>query len=131
MSVFFLAYFSLQQKEIFDFSNSELNDLSAIKEYKKESPKRVSDTRLIEIDGKLKLLMNSEKLYLDNDLSLPKLAKHLDASCNETSFVINELYWDNFYNFINKYRIEEAKNCLLYTSPSPRDATLSRMPSSA
>ena len=25
----------------------------------------------------------------------------------------------------------EAKPCLLYTSPSPRDATLSRMPSSA
>ena len=29
-------------------------------------------------------------------------------------------------NFIGKYN-----NCLLYTSPSPRDATLSRMPSSA
>ena len=27
--------------------------------------------------------------------------------------------------------LERAKNCLLYTSPSPRDATLSRMPSSA
>ena len=26
---------------------------------------------------------------------------------------------------------EERHNCLLYTSPSPRDATLSRMPSSA
>jgi len=113
LSVFFLAYFSLQQKEIFDFSKSELHDLSAIKEYKKESPKRVSDTRLTEIDGKLQLLMNSEKLYLDNDLSLPKLAKHLNSSCNETSFVINELYGDNFYNFINKYRIEEAKNLLL------------------
>ena len=25
----------------------------------------------------------------------------------------------------------ESKGCLLYTSPSPRDATLSRMPSSA
>ena len=25
----------------------------------------------------------------------------------------------------------ELNNCLLYTSPSPRDATLSRMPSSA
>ena len=25
----------------------------------------------------------------------------------------------------------KAKSCLLYTSPSPRDATLSRMPSSA
>ena len=28
-------------------------------------------------------------------------------------------------------RIGEKKPCLLYTSPSPRDATLSRMPSSA
>ena len=30
-------------------------------------------------------------------------------------------------------RVEEAwdASCLLYTSPSPRDATLSRMPSSA
>ena len=27
--------------------------------------------------------------------------------------------------------IMDAKSCLLYTSPSPRDATLSRMPSSA
>ena len=27
--------------------------------------------------------------------------------------------------------MKKAKNCLLYTSPSPRDATLSRMPSSA
>ena len=26
---------------------------------------------------------------------------------------------------------EDGKDCLLYTSPSPRDATLSRMPSSA
>ena len=35
-----------------------------------------------------------------------------------------------------KKRLEESykaqvKHCLLYTSPSPRDATLSRMPSSA
>ena len=28
-------------------------------------------------------------------------------------------------------KINIDKNCLLYTSPSPRDATLSRMPSSA
>ena len=29
------------------------------------------------------------------------------------------------------WRIKMTNNCLLYTSPSPRDATLSRMPSSA
>ena len=27
--------------------------------------------------------------------------------------------------------VEQARNCLLYTSPSPRDGLLSRMPSSA
>ena len=33
---------------------------------------------------------------------------------------------------IEKQEIDEKyKSCLLYTSPSPRDATLSRMPSSA
>lgn len=113
LSVFFLAYFSLQQKEIFDFSKSDLNDLSTIKDYKKEKPKRVSQTRMDELNERLQILINAEKLYLDNDLNLPKLAKSLNASCNETSFVINELYGCNFYNFINKYRIEEAKKMLL------------------
>ena len=30
-----------------------------------------------------------------------------------------------------KNRLEDVINCLLYTSPSPRDSTSSRMPSSA
>ena len=30
-----------------------------------------------------------------------------------------------------QYLLNEDTTCLLYTSPSPRDATLSRMPSSA
>ena len=35
------------------------------------------------------------------------------------------------YNDINLYNLVENKICLLYTSPSPRDGLLSRMPSSA
>ena len=34
-------------------------------------------------------------------------------------------------NFDNKVLMGHSYGCLLYTSPSPRDATLSRMPSSA
>ena len=34
-------------------------------------------------------------------------------------------------SFGNRLKIHIYKTCLLYTSPSPRDATLSRMPSSA
>jgi len=112
-SIFFLAYFSLQQKEIFDFSPTELVEIAKVKECKKDSQKRVSESRLNELNEKLKELIHTEKVYLDNDLSLPKLSRKLAASYNETSFLINELYQDNFYNFINKYRVEEAKNLLL------------------
>ena len=32
---------------------------------------------------------------------------------------------------INPWTVERVESCLLYTSPSPRDGLLSRMPSSA
>ena len=34
-------------------------------------------------------------------------------------------------NIISMIKSTDSDGCLLYTSPSPRDATLSRMPSSA
>ena len=43
-----------------------------------------------------------------------------------------ELRQEAFLKLKDKYfTLKHSKNCLLYTSPSPRDATLSRMPSSA
>ena len=35
------------------------------------------------------------------------------------------------YLSLSNISIDELKDCLLYTSPSPRDKTVSRMPSSA
>ena len=34
-------------------------------------------------------------------------------------------------NTLQRYRFNQHHNCLLYTSPSPRDLSTSRMPSSA
>ena len=49
--------------------------------------------------------------------------------------ILNQLIMtaaERYALFIEKYPdIEQYTRCLLYTSPSPRDATLSRMPSSA
>ena len=52
----------------------------------------------------------------------------LDDSTDETSRIVADAIRDVARNGIN---IEHIQRCLLYTSPSPRDATLSRMPSSA
>ena len=51
-----------------------------------------------------------------------------DASIRDIAAVEPDL---RFPARIGLARIERHNLCLLYTSPSPRDATLSRMPSSA
>ena len=43
----------------------------------------------------------------------------------------NELVNSAGAEIVGKSISKQSKPCLLYTSPSPRDATLSRMPSSA
>jgi AraC-like DNA-binding protein len=58
---------------------------------------------------KLLSLMETEKLYLDPNLSLAALAQRLGCSKENLSQVINEKTDLNFKNFLNKYRVEEAK----------------------
>ena len=47
----------------------------------------------------------------------------------------NDIKWEYLGEMmnpkVNRITYEEVINCLLYTSPSPRDGLLSRMPSSA
>ena len=42
-----------------------------------------------------------------------------------------ERHWDFAEQLLDEPAFDHVRTCLLYTSPSPRDATLSRMPSSA
>ena len=72
---------------------------------------------------------------------------NLQTQTTETTAYSNQqdLQTDYTTNLIPEFRLEKVgtiveiewqtignvKGCLLYTSPSPRDATLSRMPSSA
>lgn len=61
---------------------------------------------------KLAALMEKEKVYRDNDISLDKLAAMLHISRHQLSQVINEQYQVNFFEYINGLRIEEAKQLL-------------------
>ena len=59
--------------------------------------------------NKVGQFMKSNRPYLDSDLTLPKLAEDLNVSTHHLSQVINEMHDKNFFNFINKYRVEEVK----------------------
>ena len=59
-----------------------------------------------------------EKIYCDADLSLQSLADRLSISSHLLSQVLNEKLERNFSDFVNYYRVEEAKRILR----SPRGA---------
>jgi AraC-like DNA-binding protein len=57
--------------------------------------------------------MQQDKLYLKADLSLQLLADTLEIPPHYLSQVINEQLGQNFFDFVNSYRIEEVKARLL------------------
>jgi AraC-like DNA-binding protein len=61
-------------------------------------------------------LMRQEEVYKDAELTLPKLAERLDIPAYLLSQIINEHLAKNFPDFVNQYRIEEAKKLL--TNPA-------------
>ena len=69
------------------------------------------------------------ELKTDSKMFSPSPA-HFGAEPNSNTNVI-DLAYPGVLPVVNKRAVDWAMRCLLYTSPSPRDATLSRMPSSA
>jgi AraC-like DNA-binding protein len=63
--------------------------------------------------------MEKEKPYLNSDLNLIDLAKDLSMTRNDLSSVINSCHHVNFYEFVNKYRVEEVK--MLMKDPSSKN----------
>jgi ligand-binding sensor domain-containing protein/AraC-like DNA-binding protein len=66
----------------------------------------------VECEKKLKHLMEVEKVYHDEQISLQLLAEKIPTKPYILSQVLNERLNRGFYDFINYYRIEEAKKIL-------------------
>lgn len=66
---------------------------------------------------KLRSFMLAEKPYLDAGLSLNQLADMIGLAPRKLSLMINDYLGQNFIDFINTYRIDEAK----YRLQNPKD----------
>ena len=95
--------------------------------------------RIIDVQN-VKITISKEEL--DDYICITDIAKAKSNSARAADVVRNWLrnrgtleylsVWKQIYNPEFKvFESEHFKNCLLYTSPSPRDSTSSRMPSSA
>lgn len=56
--------------------------------------------------------MKHDKLYLNPNLSFERFSDKLNIPVKELSFTINRYFNVNFYEYINQYRIEEARQNL-------------------
>ena len=61
---------------------------------------------------RLKKLIQERQLYKDPDLSMTKLALITELSNSYLSQIINQSQGQNFFDFINAYRVEEVKSLL-------------------
>ena len=67
-----------------------------------------TETSMIAIK-KLFALMEKEKLYLNNNLKLNDVANKMNLPMYFISQIINEQLGKNFYDFVNDFRVNEAK----------------------
>lgn len=112
--VFYIGFYSVRQNEVYPYPKKDIDHIKEIIEVDRDPVKtsRIPEDVLQDWKDKLTRLMQSEKVYLDPDLGLPQLAQRLGLSTHDLSYVINEGFQENFFQFVNRYRIEEAKYLL-------------------
>lgn len=110
--VVYIGYSGIRQKGL--FSNQTIQEEELVKtesEYKNSSLKKEDATK---IHSELLNLMKDDKPFLNPKLTISELAQDLSTSTNHLSQVVNQYEKVNFYDFVNKYRVEEfienAKN---------------------
>ena len=72
----------------------------------------LSDDKLQLIASKLEHAMKEDKLFLQENLSLKKLSEAIDETENHISETLSQFLQTNFFQFVNGYRVEEAKMAL-------------------
>jgi AraC-like DNA-binding protein len=73
----------------------------------------LTDERMAEIADQLLQLMETDKTFLEPELTLPELAERLSISPHHLSQVINRKMNKSFFVLVNEYRVQEAKRLLI------------------
>lgn len=103
--LFWIGYFVILHASWFD--------IVEIKEQKKENDSSGKLSSKTEVYHQQLLdLMKDQRLYEQSDLTLESLAEQLQISSGYLSQIINEKEEKNFFEFVNRYRIESVKERL-------------------
>lgn len=125
--VFITGFFGFKQGVIYKFALPEEkhNEKKMVKgeSNEKDEPEKETESDKYEksqltkgdanqIVTSLSDLMKTEEPYKQNQLSLNDVAEKLNIPSHNLSQVLNVYLETNFYNYINKFRVEEVKRML-------------------
>ncbi len=121
--IIYLGYYGINQSKVL-LPNFLLNEDKPI--INKSKKIYLSDAKREEfelLEQNLESVLKAQKPYLDEDLTLGKLAKQLSTTDKKLSILLNQYMNTTFYDLINKYRVnaviekmkqEEYKNYSLF-----------------
>lgn len=112
--VMVLAYFAIGSSQLQAVALSAVD--SQVQKYTRSSLDSETATKL---GQRVEALMSTQQLYLEGRLSLRDLAAQVEINPHNLSQVLNEHLEVNFHDYVNRYRIEHAKNLLLQRPALP------------
>lgn len=98
-------------------------DIREKNEVMKYAKSALNEESSLELQSRLTTYMKEHKPFLDPQLRIKSLSDKLEVPSHQISQVINERFNQNFYEFVNSHRVEEAK--VLLTDPGHENFTLS------
>lgn len=108
-SIYAIGYAAIRSPEIF----KAMPEQEFVKENGQNGTASRNNQRYPEIKEKLLLYMETHKPFLKSDLKISELADSLSVPYYQLSQTINDEFLVSFYDFVNKYRVEEAKKLLV------------------
>jgi AraC-like DNA-binding protein len=120
--IYFIGYYSLKRKGMFfnidedillETTEHETGEIIVAKN--KYNIYGLKKTDAAQLKEKLLNYMVEKKPYLDSNLSLSELASQLGIYSHYLTQVLNDELNQNFYDFVNSYRIDEVKRLLFET----------------
>ena len=113
--IFSLGYYGLKKAPVFNQLNTEPKRA-------KYAKTRITEDQASQFADRLIKSIEEDKPFLHPDLNLETLAKSLDIPSHQLSQVINDKFHQNFYEFINTYRLKEMEMKMM--EPENRNLTL-------
>lgn len=117
--IFFIGFYSLKKTHLFNSKripyNADTGIIKSIKKNEKNSKYEIyglKKNEAAELKDKLLLYVEEKKPYLDCNLSLAQLAESLGFYKHYLTQVLNDELNQNFFDFINNYRVEEVKRLM-------------------